>query len=276
MQNEIYHYTTHYEFLMKLKADENLAGRKLTYEDLAFSSGVNSRTKIKKMLKGELKVPKKVLNSLSDYFKLDNEQKRYLDLLRVFHDATDSEVSVALYQKVLTMRKKHIQEHKVNDLNEKQLKLLEEWYYLPLLSFIGLEKGSTDIFEIMKSFKGQLTTEQISKGIRILIEIDLLKYTSDGTLVKVSESISLLDGLPRILVKKFHQMMIQKAEESIFGIPEDKRHLLSATLTIKETMIPEVKEQIESFVTKLHSDYAVKDADSLYQLNTQLFNLACI
>jgi hypothetical protein len=41
-------------------------------------------------------------------------------------------------------------------------------------------------------------------------------------------------------------------------------------------MVPEIKDRIEKFITKLHNDYAVKDADSLYQINTQLFNLARI
>jgi uncharacterized protein (TIGR02147 family) len=276
VRSNIFHYTNHTEYLLRLKESENLAGKKITYEELAKYAGLNSRTKIKKMLKGELKIPKKVLSSLSEYFNLNNEEKKYLDLLRVFNDATDTEMSVAFYEKILSIRKKNLPNIQTSELNQKQLRLLEEWYYLPLLSFIGLEKSSADIFIILKAFRGQLTSEQISKGIRTLIEINLLKYTPEGTLVKVNESVSLLDGLPRALVKKFHQMMIQKAQDSIYGIPEDKRQLLSATLTVKEAMVPEIKDRIEKFITKLHNDYAVKDADSLYQINTQLFNLARI
>ena len=259
-----------------MKKQKEAEGESLSFQELADQVGVSSRTKIKKMLKGEINIPKSTLENFCQYLELNSNEERFLNMLRVFNESTDAEMSLSFYGKIIEMRKKHLPEMDMFEIGEVQHRLLEKWYYLPVLSFLGLrEKGSSDdLFQIVKAFRGQLSMDEVVESIRVLVQIKLLKYTEAGALVNTHSSVSLLDGLPRPLVRKFHEHMISKALDSINGMPQEKRQLMSATLTIKEAMLPEIKETISNFMIKLHNDYAVSGGDSLYQMNTQLFNIA--
>ena len=261
-------------FLLLKSLGQEKSGKDISYYELADICGIASRTKMKKMLKGDLRMPKKVLHALANYFELDPAQANYLDLLRIFSESDDARHSLDLYSKIVDLKKKNGQEKHSYELEEKQLKLLEEWYYLPVCYFIGLKGASADTFEIVRGFKGQLSSEQVLEALRVLVEIDILRYTPNGNLVRVHKSITILDGIPRPLIKKFHQLMIQKAQDSIYSMPIDKRHLMSATLNVRSERVEELRQKIEEFVVMINDEYCDDDADSLHQLNTQLFSVA--
>lgn len=271
----IYSYTDCRECLTEIKNNLSKQGdRPITYTLLASETGLSSRTKLKKMFKGELVLPKKVLEKLGDFFGLTRQQKHYLDMLRLFNATENSEKASSLYDKILAMKKKHGPPSIDHKLSEVQLKLLDKWYYLPILTYLGMTKSSSDTLDIMKAFMGQISHEDVISTIKTLVEIDLLEYSPTGNLIKKYDHVSILDGLPRPLVKKFHSMMITKAHDSITGMPMDKRYLMSSTLSVKSCFLPEIKQKISKFILKLNSDYSVNDGNSLYQVNIQLFNLA--
>ena len=228
------------------------------------------------MFKGEIPLTKSGMENLCKHFGLSKTESTYLDMLRLFNESRDSDMALSIYNKIIDLRKKHGPKQENHELEETQLRLLEKWYYLPILSYIGLKGASSDVLAIVKAFKGQITVEEASEAIRILVDIKLLRYTDEGVIENTHDSVSLLDGIPRQLVKKFHSHMINKAHDAISGMPQEKRYLMSSTINVKSSMLPEIKKKISKFMVEICRDYSVDDADSIYQLNTQFFNLAVV
>jgi len=129
-------------------------------------------------------------------------------------------------------------------LEERQHKLLEKWYYLPVLYFLALKGVDSDPFGVAKAFHGKLSLDEVNESLKLLLDINLVKYTPEGKLVPVHENVNLLDGIPRPLVKRFHCMMIEQAKEAVYNQPVDKRYLMSATLNVKKEMLPKIQEKI--------------------------------
>ncbi len=265
----VYRYTDSLAFINDAKERLNK-----TYSSLAEELGISSRTKIKKIFKGGMSIPKQTLQQLGEKFGLDKNELTYLDSLRVFNQTEDAETAVTLFAKLVHFRKKHHIEYDNHELDQTQLTLLKKWYYLPILYFLGIKKVDPTPFSIVKGFHGKLSMDEVQDAITVLLDINLVKYTPEGKLIPVHQSVNLLDGIPRPLIKRFHSMMIKKAEESVYGLPINKRYLMSATINIEKNMIPKIQERILKFIVDLDEDFSSNDANSIYQANIQLFNIA--
>jgi len=268
-EQTVYRYTDLLAFLEDAKDRQQK-----TYSSLADELGISSRTKIKKMFKGEVAIPQKTLKELGEKLGLLKDEITYLDTLRVFNQTNDPEMAVTLFGKMVALRKKNRVDYNEHALDERQHRLLEKWFYLPVLYFLALKGVDSDPFGVARAFHGKLTLDEVNEALKLLLEINLIEYTPTGRLVPVHENVNLLDGIPRPLVKRFHSMMIEQAQDAIFNQPIDKRYLMSSTLNVKKEMLPKLREKIREFMIELDRDFTSPDADTIYQANIQLFNMA--
>ncbi|MCK5073417.1 MAG: TIGR02147 family protein [Bacteriovoracaceae bacterium] len=272
IEDTVYGYSDHLEFFQDRKDQLNAMREKVTFLSIAETIGISSRTKMKRIFKGDMKMSKNVLSSLGIFFGLKQKEIDYLELLRVFAENDNIDKAMVVYDKIIKIKKKN-SENDVS-LNETQLKMLDQWYYAPIYTYLGMSNISCDLIDIASAFHRKLSVEQVREAIEVLITIKVLKYTENGKIVPVNSSINILDGLPRPLVKKFHIMMIEQAKKSVMGMPKEKRFLMSATLSMKQIMVPVLKKKIQEFIVKIYNDFSVEDGNTIYQINSQLFNLA--
>lgn len=270
----VYTYTDIKSYLHDFKEAITTDGAPESFEAIAKRLGLSSRTKAKKIFKGALPMSKRVLDEFATNYQLAASEKAYLDLLRKFEEVVEPELALVLYRKILEFRRKHLPEENRHELTEQQLDLLKRWYYLPVLSYFDLSQASGDPGEIVKAFRGKLSPEEAVDALECLTRIGLLIREESGKLKKSHAHVSLLDGLPRSLVKGFHKMMIERALDSVYGMPQEKRYLVGATIPIRASVMPVLKKRISDFVLELNREFSAPDADSVYHFSTQLFHLA--
>jgi uncharacterized protein (TIGR02147 family) len=269
MQTNIYTFTELPGFLQSLK-DENPS---LSYDALSQKLHLKSRTMAKKIFKGQTAFPKSLVDSFCEVFNLDFDQKNYFELLRAFSFSSKSDNVVALYQKMLFERNKHLK-ITYSELTESELKIVEKWYLLPLLYYFRLKGSRHDPWEIRKDFSSQISEEDIIQGVENLKNLGFVRE-ENGKLMSTEKEIVLFDGLPRALVRNFHESMIERALKSVQHQDVDQRYLLSASLNLRSKDIPLAKERIESFFKSLNEEFCFNpDADEVRQLNIQFFSLA--
>jgi len=269
----IFSYTQYGDYLIDMKEFLKQNQKPMSFSELGEAIGPISRTKAKKIFRGESPMSKNVLEKIATLLHLTTIEIQFLDLLRKYSHTKDADTAVELFKKITDFKKKHVEKNKTLELTDKQFILLEDWFYIPILQYIDLKNASATPIGIVQAFKGKLTLDQVEQGINKLKEAGLLAITANGTLKKSFEIMTLLDGLPRPLVKKYHKMMIEKALDSIYGMPMDKRAVMSTTINIRQEMVPEIKQKISQFILKLNEDYTVPDANAIYQVNLQIFNI---
>jgi uncharacterized protein (TIGR02147 family) len=244
-----------------------------SFEELSRELGVASRTRMKRMFKGSIPMPKAVLMKLGGALGLQGAELEYLDLLRKFEQVRDPEVATAVYRKVIDFRRRHRPPGDRHPLDEAQLRLHEHWYTMPVLYCLDLAGVGHDPESLARAFHGKLTEDQVRQALATLVDIGLLRKEGQR-LEKVHRSTVLLDHVPRPLIKKYHSMVLEKAQESIFGIPEDKRFLMAATLAVREASVPRMRARIEQFLLSLNEEFSSEAGDSIQQVAIQLYNLA--
>ena len=124
------------------------------------------------------------------------------------------------------------------------------------------------------AFKGQITHSEIEESLKVLQEIDLIEVTKDGNYKKPKGQVTLLDNMPRAVVKKFHALMIERSQKAVYGIPFEQRYLMASTIPVKKSLIPVINQRIAEFVNQLDKEFSVSGADAIYQLNLQFFHVA--
>ena len=245
---------------------------KATYDALAEELQLTSRTHARKIFRGDQKIPKKSIAALGAFGFLKDEVL-YLELLRQFEQSKDAEQSIGLYKKALQLQKQKNQTS-TQTLTDQQLKLLEQWFYIHILYYFDLMKGETTAEDIVLAFKGQLTKNDVNQGLEVLSEIGLVDPEANGVYTKKAGNISLLDHLPRPIVKKFHSMMIERSLKAVYELPFEKRFLMASTIPVTQAAIPLIEKRISDFVAQLDRDFSSPQADTLYQLNLQFFHVA--
>lgn len=271
---EVYSFDETTAFLKEFKSRlEREAPARSTYQTLAEELDMGSRTQARKVFKGDLKIAKKSLLALGGAFGFDKQQIAYLDLLRQFEQSKDPDVSIGIYKKVVQLRKRNSSSD-AYELTEAQLKLLDNWYHIHILYYFDLLGAASNAEDIYLAFKGQITHSEIEESLRVLQEIDLVEVTKDGNYKKTKGQVTLLDNLPRAVVKKFHAMMIERSQKAVYGIPFEQRYLMASTIPVKKSSVAIINQRIAEFVNQLDKEFSVAGADAIYQLNLQFFHVA--
>jgi uncharacterized protein (TIGR02147 family) len=262
-------------FLAALKERPYLPdGRRCTFERLGEEVGVESRTRMRRMFRGSLAMPKRVLERLADIHGLPLEQRSYLHLLRMVEQIGDPDLALGAFRKAVELRRRHGSVGDAFQLQEAQLVLLERWHTLPVLFCFDLPGIDGDPETVARAFHGKLGVGDIRESIEVLLSAGALNRAPDGRLHKARTHAAILDHLPRALVKRFHAMIIDRAQDSIYGMPEDKRFLMAATLPVRSADLPRLRKRIEDFVLAINEEFSSRSGDSIEQFSVQLFNLA--
>jgi uncharacterized protein (TIGR02147 family) len=275
MRPILFRYHSVSECLTALRADHAAKHPdETTYEKLGEKLGLRSRTQAKRLFKGDLKISRSLMESIARTFELTSEEAGYMDLLRRFEEAQNSEQAFLLFQKINAERARTLGEQSSHVLGAQEIRILDHWFVFPVLHYFELNGHATEAAEISRHFAGKISPTEVSLAIQTLLEAKLLERRPDGGLRKVHEFISLLDGLPRPLVRKYHQMMIERSLESVFGVPQEKRFLMAATIPTNPSLVPLIKARISDFLMKLNEEFSTADPETLYQVNLQLLHMA--
>ena len=92
---------------------------------------------------------------------------------------------------------------------------------------------------------------------------------ADGSVVTPREVLGLA-------VHNYHQGMIDRAREGITGFKSAERHYMGVTVCIPEALVPQIKDEINSFAERLLElcDGADSPAERVYQFHMMAFPLS--
>jgi hypothetical protein len=74
-------------------------------------------------------------------------------------------------------------------------------------------------------------------------------------------------------VNAYHDGMLERAREAIGAFEQDERHILGVTTAIPESLVPEIKEQLNQIQRTLLSACEVLPKERVYQISIAFFPL---
>lgn len=178
---------------------------------------------------------------------------------------------------------KHHYEQISQSAHYRKAKLLESYQYdyfskwplVVLRELVAIKGFKENPKWIRKKISLDLKDAEIAESFSILVKLGLLQRDDRGQLQQTDAQVKTAPELEDLSVVNFHRAMIEKAGESIEKSHHHNRDISSLTVSINKKQFDRIKEEINLFRSRIHHLASSEtDADTVYQVNFQLFNLS--
>jgi uncharacterized protein (TIGR02147 family) len=142
-------------------------------------------------------------------------------------------------------------------------------------SLIDMHGFKDDYEWLAKSINPPIKPLQAKKSVALLERLGLIAKSKNGEYTVTNKSIASPKEVTDIAIMRFHEESGQRALSALTKILRDKRNFSAMTLGISKKTYDEICEDIYALRQKiLQKAEADNQADSVYQLNFQLFPVA--
>ena len=166
---------------------------------------------------------------------------------------------------------------KFHPLVEAQYNYFTRWYFVLIRELVDLPNFREYPEWIAKQIQPPISPGEAKKALEELIKLGLLQRDQKGKLIQSSTIVVTPDEVASSAIGKYHKEMMARAQESIDRVPRELRDISAQTFGISKETAKTIKEMIQNFRTNILEVVAREQAaDSIYQLNFQLFPLAVV
>lgn len=232
--------------------------------------GYKSASSLSMVLTGERLPSEDMIERLTKDFKMTGREERYFKLLieleRKKTKNQDINEHLKLIQKMSTEKNSY-------SIDLQQFSVISEWYYIALKQLISTDSFVEDENWIYKRLRKKVSVGQIKKALKDLEDLEIIKRDENSRLRVVKPGLITTNDIPSSAIKKHHYGMMELAQEALMEQEVDQRQMNSTTMRIKKENLPEAKKFIFDFLKEFSSRYSELDAEDVYQMNVQFFEL---
>jgi uncharacterized protein (TIGR02147 family) len=229
--------------------------------------GFKSPSTVSSLFNGRRNITPNLARRISQSLNLDAVETRYLELICQIKNETDENIKSGLIDMVQELRPDLTYYSYGNDI----FKTMKNWYHMTILTAGRLNKFKEGLSQTLhKRLRGNLAPIDIKQALERLERLGFV--SKDGTSFKTNEKVSFGDKLPDLAIREYHKQSLELAKTAIDEQNMSERDLRASTFGIKED---DYQKAIE-LIKKCHSqllELESEDADHIYQINTQFFQL---
>jgi uncharacterized protein (TIGR02147 family) len=202
-----------------------------------------------------------------DLCELTGSEAEYFSTLVSFNKAKSDRDIKLHYERLLMLRGV-----KTRTLERSQYEYYQKWYYSAILTLLDFYEFTGDYRELATRLDPPITEAQARKSIALLKSLGLVTQNDMGVLKLTNSVLTSGEGCPPFAVKTFQEETMKLAIESLHRHSREERNISTVTITLAKSDLNEINDIIKEFRSALLK-FAVdaKDADTVYQLNVQLF-----
>lgn len=132
-------------------------------------------------------------------------------------------------------------------------------------------KGSVEAMG--KVFDPPLGTEQVKRGIELLVSLGFLRRNAEGVLEQADPVVDTGDGLVSFAVKNFQLETLDLARKALEQVDFQEREVTTLTFSVPEKAFVRIRDAMRQARDRIVRAILEEDgsADRVFQLNMQLF-----
>lgn len=200
---------------------------------------------------------------------LIKDDRRYFLTLVDYINEQQSTKRDELFHQLFSMKQSALPE-----VLQEQMTYFSKWYFPVIGELARVEGFECDFQWVKKNLWPRLTPKEFDASIEFLERVRILSKDSSGNMVRTDLDFSPGQATKNISVKKYHQQMLQLADQGLTKIEETKRHYSAMTVVLSEEKAVELNELILEFQRKvLELEAKNQERNGVYQFNLQLFPL---
>jgi len=240
-----------------------------SYRLFARKAKLGSPNYLKLVVDGKRRITDRTLYQFARGLGLTRDQEKYFRELVMYQEVSDPDSKELHLRSLLKYQEK---QRTPTPLKADKIKFLLEWHHAIIRELVAAKDFKEDPARIARRLGHKITEAQAKESLELLIRLQIIQRNSDGKLEQREPLLTSSDEVPSHVLRSLHRTYLRKAISSIFAVPMDKRELSGLVLTIPNTRIKEVKEEIKEFRRKLNRKYGLdKDGDEVYFVGLYLF-----
>lgn len=267
----IFNYLDYRCFLKDRFADFKKTRRGFTHRSLSKKGGFASPNFLKLVMDGKRNLTEKSIGQVSHAFELSESEKKFFFSLVFFNQAKSFQEKENHYSEL----KKNRQNLKSKRIEHSQFEYFDQWYVTAIRELIEIENFQENPKWISEKLQKKVTPTQVQKSLDLLEKLKLIERDKNGKLKTSQTTLSTGDEVSSVAIYRYHQAMINKAKESLNETDPMNRDISSLTFALSYPLFKKIKSKIQEFrreILELASQN--QNAEVVYQLNIQLFNLS--
>lgn len=179
--------------------------------------------------------------------KLSTDDEQYFRDLVLFEQASSLEARKEAFDRISSIRRIHFSQ----SLEGEQYQYLSKWYYPTIREMALCEDFQPTVEWIAARLDPLVSESDITEALQTLQRLGFLTIAEDGSHTVSDVSITTPNQVTGLAVHNYHQQMLQLAKESIERHAENERHMLGVTVSIPESMLPVLKEELNQMAARL-------------------------
>jgi uncharacterized protein (TIGR02147 family) len=274
---QISEYTDYRKFLKDYYEETRKTNPRYSFELFSRKAGIKSRGFLHNVIKGTRNLSTAHVFGLVQAMKLDKHETEYFENLVAFNQAADSREKHVFYSRLSAIKNNGIKAWKPQLLRRDQFEFYSQMLHSTIRSLIGLYGFKDDYAWLAKSVIPNIKPLQAKKSVALLERLGLITKNKNGQYTVTDKSIASPKEVTDVALLRFHEQTGQHALEALKNLPRDKRNFSSMTLGVSKKTYDEICEDIYAIRQKILQKAEADDqADSVYQLNFQLFPVASV
>jgi uncharacterized protein (TIGR02147 family) len=249
---------------------KELKGAAFSYRAFSRQAGFSSPNFLQLVMEGKRNLSDDGIDRFVKGLRLSKEEARFFKHLVHFNQAKTDQERNRWYKKLATSKRYR----EIREIERAQFQYFSHWYNAAIRELVLLPDFQEDPEWIANTLRPKITVKEASEAIELLLHLGFLKRNRSGKLVQAERNISTAKEVHSLAIANFHRQMMKRAAESIERTSFDKRDISSLTIAVSQEKFKEAKRRIQEFRRELNVLLSEDgEADAVYQLNFQIFNL---
>jgi len=224
-----------------------------------------------KVLSKQRHISSQKVASLSEFLKLDRQEKKYFQVLVQFNKSKTAEDTKFYFEKLLSLRGSP-----AVLLEKDKYDYFLNWYNAAIRDQIKIFPFTGDYKELAGRLCPQITEVQARKSVQLLRKLGLIVEDSKGRWHLTEDFIRTDGKMSAMAVRSFQKEMCRLGMEAIERVPRDERDISTVTVSSSRACMDIIREKLASFRREVLQIIAEDEGmEEVYQLNFQVFPLTC-
>lgn len=267
----IYAFTDYRAYLKAFYRMKKRSKRGYSYRAFAMAAGLSSENHLWQVITGRRSLSNGSIRKFAKGLRLKKHEAEFFENLVLFNQARTHEEKNHYYRRMASS-KRYIE---ARHLERDQYEYFSKWYYAAVRELVLLPDFQEDARWIAAKLSPRITVKEAEASLELLQRLGLLGRDAEGRLVQTQQNLTSGYEVNSIAVVNYHRQMLEKAGESLERVRAPLRDVSALTVAVSQEKIAEVKRRLHEFKRELHAFMTEgEDADVVYQLNLQLFNLS--
>jgi uncharacterized protein (TIGR02147 family) len=183
-----------------------------------------------------------------------------------------SRLSFSPKNKAKLLKEVHVvSELEFHQVAEDEFRLLSEWYYLAILNLAKISEAKFCEKWIAKRIA--ITQSEAKNALKRLERLNHIENV-DGSLVRLSESISTTTDVDSSAIKRHQKQCLDLAKQALDETPIKLRECNSITFAVNPDQIEKAKEEIFKFRQRLCKILEKGEPSEVYIFSSQLYPIS--